>query len=578
MPINTLFRTFTGAVLAAVIAHASGAETNSAPIIDYGTRFAPVVAADGMVVGPEALASEAGMAMLRQGGNAVDAAVATGFALAVTLPRAGNLGGGGFMLLHLAEEDREVFIDYRETAPAQATRDMFLKADGTVDKQLAYFSHKSSGVPGTVAGLLHALDNYGSLDRATVLAPAIALAEQGFPMSPTLNMTLNQRVERMRPFPETRRIFLNDGDAALPVGALFRQPDLAETLKRIRDAGRDGFYAGKTAELIAADMAANGGLITRDDLAAYTPVEREPLRGSFRGFEIVTSPPPSSGGVHILQMLNLLEPLPLADFGHNSATYLHHLVGAMQLAYADRSTHLGDPDHVRNPTATLISKAYADERRKLLRTDRATPSSEIAPGNPLAGESRDTTHYSVADRHGNVVSNTYTLNFSFGSHIVIPGTGVLMNNEMDDFASRPGFANAYGLVQGEANAIAPGRRPLSSMTPTLVFRDGEPWLATGSPGGARIINAVLQTILNAMVFDMSVAEAVAVPRVHHQWQPDQVLVEEGISRDTLTLLEAMGHTLEVTDWTVGRTNSIMLDGGWLFGHADQRRPGGHVAR
>ena len=558
-------------------AQATATDNSQAPLIDFRMRFVPEISQGNMVVGPEELASEAGLAILEQGGNAVDAAVATGFALAVTLPRAGNIGGGGFMLIHLAKEDRNIFIDYRETAPAAATRDMFLDSEGKVDKRKAYFTRASSGVPGTVAGLIHALNNYGTLPLATVIAPAIRLAEEGFPMTVTLSETINARANRLAQDPGARDIFLANKDSALGLGAQFKQPELAETLKRIRDKGRDGFYKGKTAELIANDMATNGGLITLDDLAGYQPIEREPVTGKFRGYDVVSAPPPSSGGVHIIQMLKLLEPYSLEAMGHNSASYLHRVIESMKLAYADRSKHLGDPDRTRVPVAELIADDYADNRRKLIKDDRATPSSEISPGDILTPEGRDTTHFSVADKAGNVVSNTYTLNFSFGSHIVVPGTGILLNNEMDDFAARPGFANAYGLVQGEANAVAPGRRPLSSMTPTIVFKDGEPKLVTGSPGGSLIITAVLQTILNATVFEMDVASATAAPRVHHQWQPDRVLVEQGVSPDTIKILEEMGHKIEPIKRTIGRVNSVQLDGPWRYGFADLRRPGGHVA-
>lgn len=551
--------------------------SDDAPLVDFRTRFIPEIAQGNMVVGPERLASEAGLAMLQQGGNAVDAAVATGFALAVTLPRAGNLGGGGFMLIHLAEENRNVFIDYRETAPAAATRNMFLLPDGSVDKRKAYFSHAASGVPGTVAGLIHALDNYGTLPLAQVIQPAIDLAEQGLSMTVTLNATLNARAERLANHPETRRTFLNASGSAPAIGSMWKQPDLAETLKRIRDTGRDGFYKGKTAQLIADDMANNNGLITTEDLANYRPIERAPVTGAFRGYDIVSAPPPSSGGVHIVQMLKLLEPYPLEEMGHNSAAYLHHVIESMKLAYADRAKHLGDPDQTPVPVAELISDDYADKRRKIIDSARSTPSSDIQAGDIVAPESPDTTHFSVADSAGNVVSNTYTLNFSYGSHIVIPGTGILMNNEMDDFAASPESANVYGLIQGEANAIAPGRRPLSSMTPTVVFKDKKPWLVTGSPGGSLIITAVLQTILNATVFEMNVAAATAAPRVHHQWQPDRVLVEQGVSPDTLNILGGMGHNIESTNSTLGRINAIQTEGPWRYGYSDLRRPGGFVA-
>ena len=558
--------------------HSADVASSEAPLIDFRSRFVPIAASGNMVVGPERLASEAGLIMLNQGGNAIDAAVATGFALAVTLPRAGNIGGGGFMLVHLAAENRNVFIDYREMAPAAATRDMFLTPEGEVDKRLAYFSHKASGVPGTVAGLIHALEQYGTLPLETVIQPAIDLAANGFTMDITLHQNLSARAERLAQDPETKRIFLREGGEAPAIGSLFKQPDLAGTLQRIADKGLEGFYAGKTAELIASDMAANDGLITQEDLASYVAVERTPVTGQFRGYDIVSAPPPSSGGIHVIQMLNILEPYPLETWGHNSAQYLHHVIEAMKLAYADRSEHLGDPDRMEAPIDFLLAKDYATTRRGIINSAQATASAKIAAGVMPAPESPDTTHYSVADSAGNVVSNTYTLNFSFGSHITIPGTGILMNNEMDDFAARPGFPNAYGLVQGEKNSVAPGRRPLSSMTPTLIFRDGEPWLATGSPGGSLIITAVMQTVLNAMTFDMNIAEAAAAPRIHHQWMPDRVLIEPGISRDTLDILEGMGHNIETTRRTLGRTNSIQLDGPWRYGYSDLRRPGGHVAR
>ncbi len=585
MSIKAFFTTFAltpllMAVTAAPIAAQStlpAMPAADAPIIDYQNRYLPAYGKAGMVVSPEALAGEIGLAILKEGGNAVDAAVATGFALAVTLPRAGNIGGGGFMLIHLAETNEQVFVDYRETAPAAATRDMFLKEDGSVDQSKAYFSHQAAGVPGTVAGLIHAQERFGKLTLKQVIQPAIDLAEKGFATPLALHMSLNARAERLAENAEAKRIYLQGGEAAPAPGMLLTQSDLASTLKRIRDKGADGFYKGETAELIAGDMAANGGLITTEDLAGYRALERPPVRGTFRDFEIVSVAPPSSGGVHVLQMLNILEPYPLESYGHNSAAYLHRVIESMKLAYADRSRYMGDPDQTVIPTAALISKEYGAERRKLIDAERAKTAEEIGPGNPVPTESPDTTHYSVADAEGNVVANTYTLNFSFGSHIVVPGTGILLNNEMDDFAAKAGDANAYGLVQGEANTIAPGRRPLSSMTPTIVFKDGQPWLAAGSPGGSLIITTVLQTLLNAMVFDMNIAAAVAAPRVHNQWMPDRTLVEPGISLDTQRILEDWGHNLSPTRRTIGRSNSLIIDEGWMQGFADMRRPGGHVA-
>ncbi len=568
---------------AAAGANATLAAANNAPaatttpIIDYRERFLPIVARHGMVAGPEQLAAEVGAQMLRQGGNAVDAAVATGFALAVTYPRAGNLAGGGFMLIHLADENRQTLIDYRETAPAGASRDMFLDAQGNLDHDKEYFSLQAAGVPGTVAGLLYALEKYGTLSREQVLAPAIALAAEGLTVSFGLNYEINAGAEQLRKNPAAERLFFHADGSPYDMGDIWRQPDLAWTLGQISAKGKAGFYSGEVAQRITAEMTAEGGLITPEDLANYQVVERQPVRGTFRDFEVVSTPPPSSGGVHIVQMLNILEGYDMRAMGHNSAAYLHYLTESMKLAYADRSLYLGDPDFVSVPVAQLTDKAYAARQRQLIDSTRATPSVDITPGKLLDGESTETTHYSVADRFGNVVSNTYTLNFSFGSNIVVPGTGMLLNNEMADFATSPGKGNAFGLVQGEANKIEPGKRPLSSMSPTIVFRDGKPWLATGSPGGSVIISTVLQMALNAMEFDMNVATAAAAPRVHHQWMPDELQMEEGFSVDTVRLLQGMGHPVNISDRTTGCTSSIMLEDGWLLGAADPRRYGGWVA-
>lgn len=547
------------------------------PIIDYKERFLPVVAQHGMVVGAEQLAAEVGMKILRVGGNAIDAAVATGFALAVTYPRAGNLAGGGFMLIHLAEENRQTLIDYREIAPAAATRDMFLDEEGNVDKMREYFSLTSSGVPGTVAGLLYAQEKYGILSRAQVLAPAIALAQDGLIVSFSHYYEINARADQLRKNAEAARLFFKPDGSAYDIGDTWRQPDLAWTLSEISKRGKDGFYSGAVAQRITDEMKSGDGLITAADLAGYYVVERQPVSGMYKGFEVVSTPPPSSGGVHIVQILNILEGYDLQAMGQGSASYVHHLAESMKLAYADRSQYLGDPDYVNVPVAALTDKAYAARQRKRINSSAATPSVEIAPGKLVGDESTDTTHYSVADRFGNVVANTYTLNFSFGSHIAVPGTGMLLNNEMGDFASKPGTANAYGLVQGDANSIEPGKRPLSSMSPTIVLHEGKPWLATGSPGGSVIISTVLQTILNAMEFDMNIATAAAAPRMHHQWLPDELKLEEGFSPDTIKLLREMGHTLDVGSRTTGRTNSIMLENDWLYGATDTRRPGGWVA-
>lgn len=552
-----------------------------APIINFQERFIPLATQQGMVVGPEKLAAEIGAQIMRDGGNAIDAAVATGFALAVTFPRAGNLAGGGFMLIHLADENRQTLIDYRETAPAAATRDLFLNEAGEVDRMREFFSHQSAGVPGTVAGLLYAQEMYGKLSRAQVLAPAIRLASKGFPVTLGLQFSLQARAKQLLKNPESKRLFFKPDGSLLPVGEVWRQPDLAWTLKQIQRNGHDGFYRGEVARRITAEMEAGNGLITEQDLAGYRVIERAPVKGTFHNFDVVSTPPPSSGGIHIIQMLNILEGFDLAAMGHNSAAYLHHLTESMKLAYADRSAYLGDPDYVNVPASTLMDKTYAKRLRAFIDSDVATPSVDIAPGKALKAapyESTETTHYSVADADGNVVANTYTLNFSFGSHIAVPGTGMLLNNEMADFAAKPGGANAYGLVQGEANRIEPGKRPLSSMSPTIAFKDGQPWLATGSPGGSVIITTVLQTLLNAMAFDMNIATAAAEPRIHHQWLPDVLRLERGISRDTENILRAMGHNLEMSKRTTGRTNSIMLQDGWRYGATDTRRPEGWVAR
>ncbi len=547
------------------------------PIIDYSTRFLPVVAANGMVASPEKLAAEIGTEIMRQGGNAVDAAVATGFALAVTYPRAGNLGGGGFMLIHLADGDRQTLIDYRETAPAAATRDMFLGPDGKVDRMKEFFSHQAAGVPGTVAGLTYALEKYGTMSLKQVMKPAIKLADKGMQVTFALNFEINARADRLRKNAEALRLFFKPGGEAYQLGETWRQPDLAWTLKQIARHGPDAFYRGRVAERIVVDMDINNGLITAEDLADYKVVEREPVRGTFKDYTVVSTPPPSSGGVHIIQMLNILEGFDLTGMGHNSASYLHHLAESMRLAYADRSEYLADPDYFPVPVDRLTDKAYAAQLRRLIKPDKATPSDQVKPGRLLPHEGHDTTHFTVADREGNVVSNTYTLNFSFGSHVAVPGTGMLLNNEMADFAALPGGKNAYGLTQGEANAIQPGKRPLSSMTPTMLFRDGKPWLATGSPGGSLIITSVMQTLLNAMVFDMNIASAAAGARIHHQWQPDKLQVERGVSPDSIRLLREMGHEVEIGNRTLGRTQSIMLSDGWLLGATDTRRPGGWVA-
>ncbi len=553
----------------------------ASPALDSQARFHPVISDLGLVVSQEIIASRVGADILARGGNAVDAAVATGFALAVTLPRAGNLGGGGFMLLHLAEQNKTVAIDYREMAPSGAYRDMFLDSEGDVDNQKARFSIQSSGVPGTVAGLVHAQETYGLLSLKEVISPAIDLAKQGFPVSFDLVDSLATRAVRMQKDPGSRQYFYKSDGGLYQPGEVLVQSDLAESLARIASAGREGFYSGKTADLIVDQMQRSGGLISKDDLSNYRVAERRPVCGEFRGSKICAMPPPSSGGVHLLQMLNILEGWDLQAMGHNSADYIHRLVESMRRAYADRSQYLGDPDYFPVPVAQLIDKEYASMLRAQIDPAKSSRSADVKPGLSDNGgrnsgqEGTETTHFSTWDQWGNVVSNTYTLNFSYGSGISVAGAGFLLNNEMDDFSSKPGFPNGYGLVGGLANAIEPGKRPLSSMTPTLVFdKQGAPILATGSPGGSTIITIVMQMILNVVEFEMGIAEAAAAPRIHHQWLPDNIYYESGISVDTLNRLREMGHRVNSKPGRLGSTQSIQrLDGQRLYGAADSRSQG-----
>ena len=547
------------------------------PIFDMGEAFHPLPSRGGMVVSQERLASEIGSEILLRGGNAIDAAVATGFALAVTLPQAGNLGGGGFMLVYLAAENRTIAIDYREMAPQRAYRELFEDPNGNVDTNRVRFGLQSSGVPGTVAGLAYALETYGSMSLGEVLKPAIALAKNGIVVSDTLAQSLAWRGEQLRKNPASVAYFFNPDGSPLRVGQDWRQPDLAWSLQQIASHGPRAFYSGAIADKIVATMQAGGGLVSMTDLAAYRVVEREPVYGDYRGYRVASMPPPSSGGVHLIQMLNMLETWPVGDLDHNSAAYIHRLTEVMRLAYADRSKYLGDPDFVDVPVAELLDKAYARRLVETIDLQRAGDSSKVRPGLQLDHESSETTHYSVWDREGNVVSNTYTLNFSFGNGVSVAGAGFLLNNEMDDFSAKPGVPNAYGLVGAEANAIEPGKRPLSSMTPTIVFHQGKPVLATGSPGGSTIITVVLQLILNSVDFGMNIAEATAVPRVHHQWQPDELMLEPLVGVDTRRLLEKMGHHVNSRSRLIGKLQSIQAHDGILFGSSDNRWPGGGVA-
>jgi len=545
-------------------------------LIGANARFHPQIAENGMVAAQEGIAAQVGADILKQGGNAVDAAVATGFALAVTHPQAGNLGGGGFMLIALAGKQKAIAVDYREMAPLSAARDMFLKTDGTVDIEKARNSRASAGVPGTVAGLLHALETYGTLPREKVLEPAIRLAEEGFPVSHELAYALARTRDRFARDPSSLAYFLHPDGRPYRAGEILRQPDLARTLIAIRDGGAAGFYSGWVADAIAGEMRNGEGPVSREDLAAYRVVEREPVRGTYRGYEIVSMPPPSSGGAHLIQMLNILEGYDLKGLGHNSADTIHRLVEAMRRAYADRASHMGDPDFYKVPVQGLTAKSYAATLRGGIDLARAGNSAAISAGSPPSPEGTQTTHFSVMDRDGNAVANTYTLNWAFGSGFSVDGAGFLLNNEMDDFSAKPGVANAYGLLGGDANAIAPRKRPLSSMTPTILLKDGQPVLVTGSPGGSTIITVVLQMVLNVTDFGMNVMEATAAPRIHHQWQPDNVISEPGISDDTLRLLEARGFILpkepdgSFQHRILGRANSVARSGRYFLGAADPR--------
>ena len=553
---------------------------------------AAVEAPHGMVVSAHALASQAGVEILKKGGNAVDAAVATGLALAVVFPNAGNLGGGGFMLIHLADPGtpgpgRDLVIDYRETAPAAATAGMYVGPDGKVLTGLdsSTVGWRASGVPGTVAGLALALEKYGSgrVTWAEVCEPARRLAAEGHTVTAGADRSLRAAHKLLGRFPESERIYLNGGTGR-KAGARWVQADLGATFTRLQQAGPREFYEGETARRIATAMAANGGFITLADLQAYRPVERAPLRGSYRGHDIVTMPPPSSGGIALLQMLAMLEPRDVAALSHNSAAKYHLLAEVMKRAFRDRAEYPGDPAFVRVPVAELLAPAYARSRMADFSPDHATPATALAPGlgrfaAPPAGEKLETTHFSVVDAAGNAVANTYTLNGAYGSGVTIPGTGILMNNEMDDFTALVGAPNMFGLIQGEANAIAPGKRPLSSMTPTLVFKDGRLVLVTGSPGGPTIINTVLQVITNVIDHGLSVMQAVEAPRIHHQWLPDVLTYERsGLSAATAAALRAKGHALKERDSYEGahqgdaETIAFNSKTGLLLGAADPRKP------
>jgi gamma-glutamyltranspeptidase/glutathione hydrolase len=563
--------------LALLLLFAVPATAQQSAIYSSNDRFHPVYAANGMVASQEALATRIGVSILEQGGNAVDAGAAVAFALAVTLPRAGNIGGGGFMMIHDADSGETVAVDYREMMPAAGSRDMYLDADGNADSKLSRFHGLAIGVPGTVAGMALAVEKYGTMSLAEVMAPAIELAEKGIVVTADLADSLIGMKDRLQQWPSTVPVFYKDGGVPYEPGETLVQADLANTLKLIAEQGPNAFYQGEIAEKIVATVEEAGGIMTLDDLAAYEVKVREPVRGTYRGHEILSMPPPSSGGAHIVQILNILEGYPISFLGHNSAATIHLMAEAMKLAYADRGEYLGDSDFVEVPLAGLTSKAYAAELRSAINRNRATPSASIKPNDPLPYESNETTHFSIVDKEGNAVANTYTINFTYGTGLVAAGTGVLLNNEMDDFSAKPGVPNAYGLIGGDANAVEAGKRPLSSMSPTIVLKDGKPYIVTGSPGGSRIITTTLQVILNVVDHGMNIAEATAAVRIHDQWLPEEIRVEEGLSGDTVRLLEDMGHNV-VTKSAMGSTQSVLISNqGFLLGASDPRRAGALTA-
>jgi gamma-glutamyltranspeptidase/glutathione hydrolase len=541
----------------------------------------PIRGRQGMVSSVSEIASQVGVDILKRGGNAVDAAVAVGLALAVVWPSAGNLGGGGFMMVRLAD-GRATAIDYREMAPANAHRNVYLDAAGDYLPESSQYGHRAAGVPGTVAGFALALEKYGTLPWATVVEPARRLAAEGFPVWYQLERSLKGASDQLSRYPETKRIFLRNG-TPYQTGETFRQPELARLLARLKREGPREFYEGRTARLIEESMRRTAGegpvWMTVEDLKNYRAIERQPLRGTYRGHEILTMPPPSSGGVAMLQMLQMLERYDLRSMGAGSTQLLHLQVEAMRRAFADRAHYLGDPDFVDVPVAGLVSRAYADRLVATIDPARASSSETIGFGQPIAPESEETTHFTVVDAAGNVVSNTYTLNDSYGNKVTVEGTGILLNNEMDDFAPKPGSANFYGLIQGEANAVAARKRPLSSMTPTIVLRDGALWFAVGSPGGPTIINTVTQILINIIDLGMNIQQAIDWPRIHHQWKPDEIRYEPfGVNPDVRAKLEGMGHRFAATPRQMGDAEGIMIEEktGVRLGGSDPRLDGRSV--
>jgi gamma-glutamyltranspeptidase / glutathione hydrolase len=530
----------------------------------------PVKALNGMVVSSDSLATQVGVEILKKGGNAVDAAVAVGFALAVTYPQAGNIGGGGFMVIRMANGET-VTIDFREKAPMKASENMFLDENGNFVPEKSQVGHLSVGVPGSVAGLLLALEKYGTMSRREVLEPAIKLAEKGFIVNEGLANAFKNAFEHFKKFPSTMRYFSKNGQP-YSAGDRLIQKDLAKVLKLIRDKGRDGFYKGKVADLIVEEMKRGGGLITYEDLENYQPVLRKPVVGNYRGYEIISMGPPSSGGVCLIELLNILENFDLKKYGFGSSYTIHYLVEAMKRVYADRAEYLGDPDFVQIPLDKLLSKEYAKELASEIDTFYATPSSRIIRSVSPTSEGVHTTHYSVVDRWGNVVAVTTTINSYFGSMVAVDGAGFFLNNEMDDFSAKPGAPNQFGLLGSKANSIQPGKRMLSSMTPTIVLKNGKPFLVLGSPGGSTIITSVLQVILNVVDFGMNIQEAVDSPRIHHQWYPDQIFFERrGLPKDVIENLERRGHKLVERAGYQGEVQAILIDeNGVKYGAVDPR--------
>ncbi|MBI3788300.1 MAG: gamma-glutamyltransferase [Ignavibacteriales bacterium] len=537
----------------------------------------PARARHGMVVSADELASKAGVEILKKGGNAVDAAVAVGFALAVTYPQAGNIGGGGYMVIRMAD-GRATTIDYREKAPAAAYRDMFLDGKGNFLPEKSQKGYLASGVPGSVAGMLYALDKYGKMKRQEVIAPAATLAKKGFVMSYRLVDDLSARLHSFLNYPSTKKVFTKQGQA-YEEGDKLVQSDLGNTLNRIQRYGRDGFYKGKTADLIVAAMKRGGGIITREDLANYQPVERPPVRGTYRGYEVISMGPSSSGGTALIHLLNILEGYDIGGSGFGSSKTISLMAEAMKLTYADRAEYLGDPDFYPVPVEKLISKEYATQRRTLIDVEKATPSSAISHGNAVKNEGTHTTHYSVVDQWGNAVSVTTTINDYFGNDIVVDGAGFFLNNEMDDFSAKPGTSNMFGLVGGEANSVQPNKRMLSAMTPTIIVKDNQPFMVIGTPGGSTIITTVLQVILNVIDHKMNIQEAVDAPRVHHQWLPDTLYYEKrGLPQDVVENLVKHGYAVRERPGYRGLAQGIVVDKkkGLLYGATDPRGYGGAI--